>query len=263
MTDTHHHLFFGGLAADSFGTREDLPPVVLLHGLTFDRRHWGPLLDELTLKDPNRRIVAFDLPGHGESPRLDSYHADELVAALHDAVTDAGLEAPVLVGHSAGGVLATFYAATHPTRGVVNLDQPLLAGGFATLLRRVEPVLRSPDFGQVWEKLLAGMHIELLPPAGRKLVEYATTPRQDLMLGYWDELLTVPTDELDARHARELDAIRANGVAYHHISGQALDPAYERWFRAALPEAAITVLPDSGHFPHLAHPAELAAILAG
>lgn len=120
MTNTHRQLF-GNLAASSFGTRTDRPPLVLLHGLTFDRRHWTPLVDELTLTDPDRRIVAFDLPGHGESPRLDSYHVAELVEAVRDAVIDAKLEAPVLVGHSAGGVLATAYAATHPAQGVVNL----------------------------------------------------------------------------------------------------------------------------------------------
>lgn len=261
MIDMNHQLF-GELAASSFGTRTDKPPLVLLHGLTFDRRHWAPLLDELALKDPDRRIVAFDLPGHGESPRFDSYHVADLVKAVHDAVADAGLEAPILVGHSAGGVLATVYAATHPARGVVNLDQPLLAGGFVNLLRNVEPILRSPDFGQVWNSLLAGMGIDRLPPDARQLVNTITTPRQDLLLGYWDELLTVPIDQLDERRTHELAVLRANDVAYHHISSHDLDPAYQQWLRAALPEAAITVLPDSGHFPHLSHPAQLAAILA-
>ena len=262
MTDTHRQ-FFGNLAGDGYGTRADRPPLLLLHGLTYDRRQWGPLLDALALKDPDRRILALDLPGHGQSPRLDSYHAAELVAAVHHAVTDADLKAPILVGHSAGGVLATIYAATHPATGVVNLDQPLLSAGFAGVLRRAEPVLRSPDFLQVWDQLRAGMHIDLLPEAARKLVENATTPRQDLLLGYWDELLTAPAEELDKQRTRELDAIRTNGTAYHHVSGHELDPTYQRWLQTALPEAAITVLPDSGHFPHLAHPAELASILAG
>ena len=182
---------------------------------------------------------------------------------MHHAVTAAGLDAPVLVGHSAGGVLATIYAATHPARGVVNLDQPLLAGGFAAVLRRVESVLRSRDFLQVWDELRTGMNIDLLRPAAQRLVNDATTPRQDLMLGYWDELLTVPAEEIDEQRTRELDTIRRNGIAYHHVSGHELDLAYRRWLQTVLPDVAISVFPGSGHFPHLAHPAELAAILAG
>ena len=60
-------------------------------------------------------------------------------------MTEAGLHAPVVVGHSYGGVLATTYAATHHVRGVVNVDQPLLVGAFAALLRQAEPTLRGPD----------------------------------------------------------------------------------------------------------------------
>ena len=48
MTDTRHQLF-GNLAGDSYGTHDDRPPLLLLHGLTYDRRQWGPLLAEPAL----------------------------------------------------------------------------------------------------------------------------------------------------------------------------------------------------------------------
>jgi pimeloyl-ACP methyl ester carboxylesterase len=54
------------LAADNdYGAR---PPLVLLHGLTFDRSLWRPSLAELRRIDPGRRVLALDLPGHGASP---------------------------------------------------------------------------------------------------------------------------------------------------------------------------------------------------
>jgi pimeloyl-ACP methyl ester carboxylesterase len=40
------------------------PPLVLLHGLTFDRRMWDPILDALP---DAQQAIAFDLPGHGSS----------------------------------------------------------------------------------------------------------------------------------------------------------------------------------------------------
>ncbi|MET8154763.1 alpha/beta hydrolase [Sphaerisporangium sp. NPDC005289] len=254
--------YFGALAAGSRGIAGDRPPLVLLHGLTYDRRQWGPVLRELALRDPDRQVVAFDLPGHGESPRRASYRLDEVAAVVHAAVTEARIEDPVVAGHSLGGALATVYAAAYPTRGVVNVDQPLLVDGFAAVLREAEPVLRGPGYGQVWESLLAGMGIDLLPPSARELLRTATTPRQDLLLGYWEEILVTPAGDLGDRRARDLDAIRARGVAYHHVSGGEPGEAYRRWLEAALPGAAVTVLPGGGHFPHLARPAELAAILA-
>ncbi|MEV4539822.1 alpha/beta fold hydrolase [Asanoa sp. NPDC049518] len=247
------------MGTEFFGER---PPLVLLHGLSFDRHQWSPVGAELARLDPGRRVLALDLPGHGASVARRRYGLDEVARTIHDAVVDAGLDAPVVVGHSLGGVLATMYAAAYPTRGVVNVDQPLLPGGFATMLRRVKPVLRGPDYAQVWQSLMDRMGVDLLPPDARRLVEATGTPEQDLLLGYWNELLTEPAERLVDRRKSDLAIIRAGGVAYHYVTGAEPDPAYRRWLEAALPDVAVTVLPGSGHFPHLAHPREVAGILA-
>jgi pimeloyl-ACP methyl ester carboxylesterase len=110
--------------------------------------------------------------------------------------------------------------------------------------------------------MLAGMHIELLPPAARELVRTATTPRQDLLLGYWDEVLATPSEQLTERRVRDLESIRSRGTAYHYVTGDEPNPAYRQWLEATLPEVVVTVLPGSGHFPHLADPAALAGLLA-
>ncbi|MYV51088.1 alpha/beta hydrolase [Streptomyces sp. SID3212] len=265
MSDETRPQRFGALAADSYGAPDQAPdhrpPLVLLHGLGYDRHQWDPTVRALAATDPGRRVLSFDLPGHGDSPRRDSYRSDEIAAVVHEAVTDAGLDAPVVVGHSLGGVLATVYAATYPARGAVNVDQPLLPGNFAEVLRRAEPVLRSPAYGEVWDTMLAGMHIELLPPAAQELARSAT-PAQDLMLGYWNELLVTPAKDLDDGITRALGAIRDAGIPYHYVSGEPPPPAYRHWLESVLPDVTVTVLAGSGHFPHLSRPAELAAILA-
>lgn len=260
--ESTQRLRFGDLAADSYGTADDRPPLVLLHGLTYDRRQWQPVVHQLTALDPGRRILAFDLPGHGESQPRASYQTDDVAAVIHEAVTAAGLDAPIVVGHSLSGVLATIYAATYPVRGAVNVDQPLLVGNFGDVLRRAEPTLRSPDYLTVWNSLLAHMHVDLLPSAAKELVTTATTPAQDLLLGYWSEVLRTPAEEITERRVRDLEAIRSRAIPYHVISGTDLDPAYHRWLESVLPDVEITVLPGGGHFPHLVHPLTVAEILA-
>lgn len=255
-----HTIYYGGLAADDHGSTDDRPPLVFLPGLTFDRRQWEPVLRELEVRDAGRRVVSFDLPGHGESVRLDSYDLDDVAAVVHQAVAEAGLDAPTLVGHSISGVLATVYAAAYPARGVVNLDQPMLVGGFADMLRQAEPTLRGPRYEQVWNRLLAGMNVGLLPPAEQKLLRSA--PRQDLLLGYWRELLTTPAEEIGARRARDMAAIHSRGIPYHYVTCSEPAPAYRRWLESVAPHVLISVLPGESHFPHLSAPAELAAILA-
>jgi pimeloyl-ACP methyl ester carboxylesterase len=252
---------YGELAADSTGADDDRPALVLLHGLTFNRQHWAPVLADPTIAGSNRRVVNFDLPGHGQSPRRDSYRLTDLAGVLHTAITQARLSSPVLAGHSAGAVLATAYAARYPTRGVVNIDQPLRLAGFAQFLRRSQPVLNSDDFIKVWDTLLAGMHLDQLPPPARDLIRTASTPRQDLFLGYWKKLLDTP-EQADQDISRDLAAIRAAGVPYHYIAGNTVEPGYRTWLQAALPDVLITELPGSSHFPHLAHPAQVAKILA-
>jgi pimeloyl-ACP methyl ester carboxylesterase len=175
--------------------------------------------------------------------------------------TAAGFDAPVVAGHSIGGLLATIYAATYPARGVVNIDQPLLPGMFGTLIREVEATLRGPSYLDVWSRLLDGMHVELLPADAQELVRAATTPRADLLLGYWNEILVNQDEALVARRTRDLAALHAAGVPYRYVAGAEPSPAYRQWLMSALPHAAITVLPDSGHFPHLAHPADVAHLL--
>ncbi len=98
-------------------TRIIAPAIVLLHGLTFDRRMWRPALGELALLDPGRRAIAVDLPGHGESPDATRYDLAATVEQVHEAVLDAGLVEPVLVGHSASAGVAAVYAAQFPDEG--------------------------------------------------------------------------------------------------------------------------------------------------
>src|SRR5438128_1640155 len=86
------------------------------------RSSWRPVADALGRIDPGRRVLALDLPGHGDSPGWPAYDVERLTQGVHRAVEAAALPPPVVVGHSMSAVVATVYAARYTSRGVVNVD---------------------------------------------------------------------------------------------------------------------------------------------
>ena len=190
---------YAGLAADEFGTPDGRPPIVLLHGLTFDRTMWRPALTELQTIDPGRRAIALDLPGHGASPDASTYVLDATVDRVHDAIVEAGLRDPILVGHSASASTAAMYATRHPTRGVVLVEGGFLVAQFATMLRSMEPGLRGPGFPAAWSQISGyAFRLDEVPADVRSFVEMTSRPRQDVVLGYWQDLLDRTPSELQA-----------------------------------------------------------------
>src|SRR6478735_4673919 len=107
---------FGELAGDlAVGTGDALAPLVFLPGLTFDRTMWRPALESLHAIDPGRTTLALDMPGEGES--IGTFRGLEVaIEQLHAAITSAGVERPVLVGHSGSAIGAMFYAMKYPVR---------------------------------------------------------------------------------------------------------------------------------------------------
>jgi pimeloyl-ACP methyl ester carboxylesterase len=244
----------GDLAADDYGRDDDRAPIVLLHGMSFDRTIWSGLVADLQSVDPGRRVLALDLPGHGQSEEQSSYALTEVPDLLHRALVESGLQAPIVVGHSAGALAATVYAAHHPTRGVINVDQSLQISPFAALVRSLAPRLRGPEFTDVWQLFYASFHTELLPADAQELVRSTCRPRQRVVLGFWHQLLERPTEELVAMIDDALSAVRTTGVPYLHIAGDEPGAEYRDWLGQRLPAATIDVWPHSGHFPHLARP---------
>lgn len=251
-----------GLAAEDRGESDLRPPLVLLHGLSFDRSMWRPALSELQTLDPGRRSLALDLPGHGDSASWPSHDIASVADGVHRAATEAGLDAPVVVGHSLAAIVASVYASRHPARGVINVDQSLETAPFATTLQSLADKLRGPDFPVMWDHFAASMHIELLPPAGQDLVRTTSRPGQDLVLSYWKEVLERPVEETAEQVAQGMALVRESGTPHVIVAGAEPDADYRSWLCAMLPQATVIVWPESGHFPHLAHPRDFAQVLA-
>ena len=89
-------------------------PVLFVHSFAGDLSHWSAQLEHLQRA---RRAIAFDLSGHGSSPgAVGRYSIEELSKDVADVADAQALEEFVLVGHSAGALIACQYAAAHPRR---------------------------------------------------------------------------------------------------------------------------------------------------
>src|SRR5919198_787643 len=78
-------------------------PVVLVHGLADDHRAWRRVVAPLML---TRRVVLYDLRGHGGSPLGDADGSlAQLGADLVEVLDDAGLDRAAIAGFSLGGTI--------------------------------------------------------------------------------------------------------------------------------------------------------------
>jgi pimeloyl-ACP methyl ester carboxylesterase len=231
---------------------------VFLHGLTFDHRMWDPVMEALP---SGHQAIAFDLPGHGGSPALADHDLEAVADAINAAVRDAGMAAPIVVGHSIGGPLASLYAVRHPAAAVVSIDAPVLIAPFAQFVQSLSGQLTGDGFEETWAMFRESMHIERVPEANRGLLSSGERATRQQVLTYWARILERAPDELTRWVDEQLELARAAVLPYLVLHGDPVDAEERAYLHARLPQAEIVVWPVGHHFPHLADPVRFAELL--
>ena len=86
--------------------------VVLLHGFLGSHQIWDSTIQSLS---KSFRVIAIDLPGHGETDCFGYVHTMELLAKSVKAVMDSlRLKKYVIIGHSMGGYAGLAFADMYP-----------------------------------------------------------------------------------------------------------------------------------------------------
>jgi pimeloyl-ACP methyl ester carboxylesterase len=229
-------------------------PVVFLHGLTFDRRSWRPILERL---GGSVRSVAIDLPAHGESGGAPAPF-DLVAGQVHELLASLAVERPIVVGHSMSGGLASIYASAYPTRGLVLVDNGPDVRPFVELLHRLEPALRGPGFANAWQTFENSLGLERIPEPVRSLVLATHQVSQDVVIGYFETLLRADPAEfqaaIDAHIIPKLDV-----PCLAVFGGPVTDGQRERFDR--LPDVQLEEWGGDGHFVHLVDPARFTSRL--
>jgi pimeloyl-ACP methyl ester carboxylesterase len=234
--------------------------VVLVHGGGAHARWWDHIAPLLAT---DRRVIAVDLSGHGDSGRRESYTIDEWAREVLAVVTDAGLDSPVVIGHSMGGIVTLRLAALYGARieGAVVIDSPLRDRAPEEQAARRQHIFRQLRAYPTREAILARFRPVPDQPVLGYVAEHvaATSIRQvdDGWTWKWDpavfssrEVPGVPLARLDCRAA----LFRAeHGI----LSAEMSDLIYDRLGRIA----PVIEIPVAGHHVMLDQPIALVAAL--
>lgn len=226
------------------------PTVLLLHGSGATGAVWAPVLGEL---DGLRWIVA-DLPGHGRSGWLPSYHHRDYAAAIEQAL--GATEVDLVVGHSLGALVALTLADSIPVGAVTGIAMKVswtpeqLAGRAALADRPQRTFTDRADALRLFAKVSG------LPADSPGLASGIRHTPEGYCLAADPHLTADPPATQD-----ELAAVMARVTAPVRLACGDADPGIDPGDMAAVLGREVAVIPGAGHNPHIDDPARVAALI--
>lgn len=105
----------GGLTMSYLERAGQGETIVLIHGFGANKDNWMRFVRDIPAE---YRVVAFDMPGHGDNSKLEdkTYSIDYFADSLARAADALGLSRFHIAGNSMGGYISIVYAARNPQR---------------------------------------------------------------------------------------------------------------------------------------------------
>ncbi len=266
------------------------PTVIVLHGgPDFDHRYLLPDLDRL---GDSFRLIYYDQRGRGQSAANVQPEEVSLTSELDDldrVREHFGIEAPVLLGHSWGAVLALEYALRHPSRvsGIILMNPAPVSAADVAEFRKVYLEKLGPDMErqraivastayqsgdpaavaaryrihfrpafnavEAFERLMAAMRDAFFGQGSDGILK-ARAVEERLMRDTWQ----VPGYDL----LPKLRTLRVPTLVL--ASDQDFIPAkVAEHIAQAVPDAKVVTLKDCGHFSYLECPGDVRKALVG
>lgn len=228
---------------------EGRPPIVFLHGFAGDHETW---IGQMIGLETRRRVIAFDLPGHGGAldwPRIG--HAGVSAEAVIGSLGALGIERFHLVGHSMGGATATIVAfKLAESRRIASLTL-VAPGGFGPeinhrLLRRFAAATEEHEIHSLLEQFF-GFEKPVPLAAARRIAEIRRDPRVPTTLA------TIAEAILDGERQKSFDLARLADLPHpiRLIWGDQDRVLPLGQTRGVPGIVAVHVFPGVGHMPHL------------
>jgi pimeloyl-ACP methyl ester carboxylesterase len=155
---------------------------VLVHGWSSNLEAWGYQIPDLAKRG---RVIALDLPGHGQSdkPQL-TYTMDHFAAAIDAVMKDAKVEKGVLLGHSMGTPVVRQFYRKYPakTLAIVIVDGGLRPFGDKAMRDQFLAMFRSPNYKEAAAPMFAQMAAVLgAEDKERLMASFNNTPQHVLL----------------------------------------------------------------------------------
>ncbi|PWF47686.1 alpha/beta hydrolase [Massilia glaciei] len=250
------------------------PALVLLHGngvLANDFELCG-LVERAARK---YRVILFDRPGYGysERPRSTIWTPVAQANLLHKALGQIGVEAPIVLGHSWGTLVAVAMAIAQPAhvRGLVllsgyyfptlRLDVPLLAQPAIPIIGDLMRFTLSPLVGRLmWPSVIKKMFGPLsLPERFRRLPVWMVLRPSQLRASAAEAAMMVPAAMMLKKHYPEL------AVPVKIIAGEqdrVADAGHQSGrLHEQVPGSDLHLEPGTGHMIHYATPDDIIAAI--
>jgi pimeloyl-ACP methyl ester carboxylesterase len=178
------------------------PPLVFVHGAACNRRFWSQQVPHFSSA---HRVVAVDLRGHGESDAPSERYTVRLFAEdLASTCTQLGIESPVVIGHSLGGLVALDFASAFPGQvgAAVLIDSPLLPrGDRAEVVGDLVAGLRGRDPDSALRAYFAGSFFGPYDDAATRswILDQSVLTEPHVTSSLWEESLVSWDDEAALR----------------------------------------------------------------
>jgi pimeloyl-ACP methyl ester carboxylesterase len=215
--------------------------LVFVHGWTCNANFWKANVPAFT---GATRVIAVDLPGHGESDKPQvTYSMDLFARAINAVLEDAKVERAVLVGHSMGTPVIRQFYRKYParTRALVIVDGGLKPFGTKESMKQFLDPLRSPDYKQQAERMVEYFTHPMKDPAAKAEVKAA-------MLGAPQHVLVSAFEEmLNPEIWQEQDQIKVPTLALM-APNPVWNDDYEKFVRELAPGVDYQVWPGVSHF---------------
>jgi pimeloyl-ACP methyl ester carboxylesterase len=224
---------------DNYGKGKEA--LVFVHGWTCNADFWKANVPAF-IKDI--RVIAIDLPGHGQSdkPQI-TYSMDLFARAINEVLQDAKVERATLIGHSMGTPVIRQFYRKYPakTRALVFVDGSLKPFGTQESMKEFIAPLRGPDYKERVEQMIAFLS------QGMKNQQTLTEVKEAMLRTPQHVMISAMEEMMNPAIWQEQDKINVPALAVM-ASNPMWSSEYEKFIRDLAPGIEYQVWPGVSHF---------------